>query len=290
MTPRSPASSILSSRVIGGPAYSHVAPKYAGPVSAWKLGDSSHSGHRKLAGTRALPQPFSPKLSPRSRGERADPVLQKERDAEAAVALPARTSWASAKGTSPAGSTNENELGSPATGALRQWIAELDAERDTFPSLALYCEHKLRAVFANAVRHEPDSTRTAQVCILHYRVLKTLGRYSAVLGALHQEMLKAIYHKPQDSEWSAIHGDRCAELTPFFMQTQKFEDDNHRLRRELDRYSDVATLLEEEKARRDVAITFTAKRAKFQSLGHWLVRWKFAMEVGPPLHCDVSMP
>ena len=36
--------------------------------------------------------------------------------------------------------------------ALTQWIAELEGEQESFPSVLLYCEHKLREAFASPVK------------------------------------------------------------------------------------------------------------------------------------------
>jgi len=55
-------------------------------------------------------------------------------------------------------------------------------------------------------------------CVL--RVSSILGRYSNVLGALHWEMMKAIYHKPEGvKSWGDVHDDDVAGFTPYFDAT-----------------------------------------------------------------------
>ena len=49
--------------------------------------------------------------------------------------------------------------------SLSQWRDEMEKEIDDFPSVALYCEHKLRETFAHPVAHEPVSSPAICLCV-----------------------------------------------------------------------------------------------------------------------------
>ena len=119
------------------------------------------------------------------------------------------------------------------TAALARWVVEFDKEKESFPSPALFCEHKMRATLAVSDRplnlssakrplqeELPSRMRIAKICLLHTRLLSTLDSHSDLLGALHMEMMKAIYHKPEAvSDWRQVDADGVVGFTPYFMQT-----------------------------------------------------------------------
>ena len=168
-------------RQAGGSAYAHVAPKYAGPVNQWKLGDSCHNSHKQLhhalsqvsprgyhqhgrggssarEGDTAPPRPrraelWSPQRSLLSHTD-AEAWGWAEQEANHAVAPPPEAYWSNVRGVDASILANEQELATATNidqvSTLRNWIVELDRERHAFPSVALYCEHKVNATLPSA--------------------------------------------------------------------------------------------------------------------------------------------
>jgi hypothetical protein len=80
-----------------------------------------------------------------------------------------------------------------AEGTVHEWMRNYNAEIENFPSVALYCEMKLREVFSRPVRVQPDRLRTAVCCEIHSKMVSFFGQYGSIMSALHNEMCRAIY-------------------------------------------------------------------------------------------------
>ena len=165
--------------------------------------------------------------------------------------------------------------------SLSQWRTEMDREIDAFPSVALYCEHKLRETFAQPVTTEPDPFRTAVVCALHEKLVVACGRYSVVLATLHTEMMKAIYpgeetkrdELPDETKLKqANHED--GPIQPFYLRTQRLQKENNSMAYELKVFGDMQGFLASQEAQRNFAVNFTHKMALKMMQSHWFVRWK----------------
>jgi hypothetical protein len=134
---------------------------------------------------------------------------------------------------------------------------------------------------------EPDRVRTAVVCELHRHLCKSLGRYGVLLGLLHTEMTKAIYHNLATAIRAREHSTSpsTSHTPPVYTQEVPFFDATHQMQKQLEllkkKLADathVDAILQSESRRREVAIKLTRRVADRRAMSAWFVRWKLIAE------------
>jgi hypothetical protein len=157
---------------------------------------------------------------------------------------------------------------------VRDWMTNYNKEMENFPSVALFMEMKLREAFSLPVRQEPDPFRTAVVCELHSLAVNLFGTYSSLLGALHQEMCKAIF-----PDFTTANDDWMGS-SPFFIRTQELEAELKVANTQLHQFQHKEDFLELENKRRQYAVNFTVTCWRNKVLYHIFIRWKLCGQHG----------
>ena len=169
--------------------------------------------------------------------------------------------------------------------SLQGWVQGYNAEVDSFPSVALFCEMKLaEATALHGDSRGPNAFRTAVACDLHGKVCSLFGRYRGLLGSMHRELISSIY--PLDAA-----GDRTPRLTnadavdvfttaPYFVRSSELQQENSLMTGQLFDFRNKDDFLEKENLRRQFAVSFTVKMYGKKMRAQYFTRWKLITQSG----------
>lgn len=176
--------------------------------------------------------------------------------------------------------------------ALQEWEESFAAEEGNYDSVLLYCQMKLKEAFAGQLgeaTNQPDPFHVAVVCKLHEKLLRLFGRYEGVMSVLHDEMVRAIYPRPEDPQqpkgaephargWGAAK--RAVDCPPYFAQAARVARQNMQLKARIEILAHKEDFIEREKTQRQFAIRFTVNTWRWKCCHHMWDKWKLLTELG----------